>query len=92
MDNKKAVDYHEMLMKKRYPKVLYPFLVLTIQNEKKLSEAEKADIVLQIDELADHLRYLAAKGDNEAVHVLETYSANPEPEKFENNSNSAEKK
>ena len=86
IDNKKAFDYKKMLMEKRYPRVLYPFLILTLQNEKNLSDAEKTDIVLQIEKLADYLRDLAARGDNEAAGLLSEYSATPEPETSGNNS------
>ena len=74
-DDEKSYKYHDLLLKKGYPKVLFPYLCLILQEQSgKLSDSEKADIVLQIEKLTEFLRSLAANDDNEATSVLEEYS------------------
>ncbi len=90
-DTERVTKYGQKLLEKQYPRILYPVLCLDLkENANKISAAEQADLALQIEKLADYLRDLAARGDNDAAGLLNEYSATPEPEKSENNSNAGD--
>lgn len=65
--------YFEILVEKKYPKIMYPLLVLMLNDENLPPEENRTELVAEFEKAEKILKDCAAKGDKEAAMVLEQF-------------------
>ena len=67
---KDGEKYFTALIAKDYPKVLYPLLVIMLNDDKNLTDVKKTELISQLERVEKILKNLAAKGDQDAANIL----------------------
>ena len=76
-----GIKYFKILLEKSYPKILYPYLIIALEENKNIPEAERMEIILALQEIEEILKNLAAGGDKSAAEILNFNLPNPSGEK-----------